>query len=787
MKTTLKMGLVASALALASGTVSAEVYDLCAVAGIKTLPDDTPGGTTVPVWGYALNDPTTGCGAVQIPGPRLVVTTGTLTINLTNTLPEPTSVVIPGLPNPASTGSGPTWSDGTTGGRTSPGQRVRSFGAEAAANGGTESYTFAVGRPGSFIYHSGTHPQKQVYMGMYGAATQDTADGVAYPAVGTSPAVGYDNEVVLFYSEIDPDLNNAIAGGTHQTSIHYHPRWFLVNGEPYEDGVTADISTGTSGAPLAAGTDVLLRLFSAAGETHVPVLQGLTMTIHAEDGLQYNYQDGATVVAAAPREQYSAMLPPLKTKDAIVQAPEAGRYAVYDGNGYMTNPSDPDNFDVGDEVGGMLRFLAFGGGPDSDGDGVLDGIDNCPADANPGQEDSDGDGIGDACDDSDGDGVVDALDNCPATPNADQLDTDGDGFGDACDPDFTDGDGDGVVDAADNCPFTPNADQIDTDGDGIGDACDADSVDTDNDGIVDGSDNCPFSPNPGQEDADGDGIGDACDDSDGDGVLDTLDNCPAIANPGQEDTDGDGIGDVCDPLTDSDGDTIADADDNCPATPNTDQTDTDGDGIGDACDPLTDSDGDGVADTADNCPATPNADQIDTDGDGLGDACDPLTDTDGDGVADSADNCPLTANADQIDGDGDGVGDVCDNCADDPNPGQEDADGDGIGDVCEVANIPPVAEPDSGGPGMTVASGRGNSTRFNITGNDTDEDGTIDPNTIVIVSQPSQATVTVHNDGTGDVTLTLTNNGGNNRNFTYTVNDNEGATSNAAGVEVQVD
>ena len=58
--------------------------------------------------------------------------------------------------------------------------------------------------------------------------------------------------------------------------------------------------------------------------------------------------------------------------------------------------------------------------------------------------------------DSDGDGVGDALDNCPATPNANQLDRDGDGVGDACD----------------NCPSVANPGQEDEDGDGVGDACD---------------------------------------------------------------------------------------------------------------------------------------------------------------------------------------------------------------------------------------------------------------------------------------------------------------------------
>ncbi|MBM4466915.1 MAG: hypothetical protein FJ014_15415 [Chloroflexi bacterium] len=83
------------------------------------------------------------------------------------------------------------------------------------------------------------------------------------------------------------------------------------------------------------------------------------------------------------------------------------------------------------------------GVPDSDGDGVYDGADNCPLVPNPNQTDTDGDGVGDACD------------NCPEVYNPDQKDTDGDGVGDTCD----------------NCPTVYNPDQTDTDGDGIGDAC----------------------------------------------------------------------------------------------------------------------------------------------------------------------------------------------------------------------------------------------------------------------------------------------------------------------------
>ncbi|MCH9664339.1 MAG: thrombospondin type 3 repeat-containing protein [Gammaproteobacteria bacterium] len=51
---------------------------------------------------------------------------------------------------------------------------------------------------------------------------------------------------------------------------------------------------------------------------------------------------------------------------------------------------------------GSISFLM-----DSDGDGIADGMDNCPRMANPGQSNLDGDGEGDACDtDIDGDGLI---------------------------------------------------------------------------------------------------------------------------------------------------------------------------------------------------------------------------------------------------------------------------------------------------------------------------------------------------------------------------------------------
>jgi hypothetical protein len=81
----------------------------------------------------------------------------------------------------------------------------------------------------------------------------------------------------------------------------------------------------------------------------------------------------------------------------------------------------------------------------------------------------------DAARDSDGDTVLDPVDNCPMDPNPDQADCDADSVGDACDPssDGPDEDGDGLANTCDNCPSVANPGQANTrDSDEVGDDCD---------------------------------------------------------------------------------------------------------------------------------------------------------------------------------------------------------------------------------------------------------------------------------------------------------------------------
>ncbi len=105
---------------------------------------------------------------------------------------------------------------------------------------------------------------------------------------------------------------------------------------------------------------------------------------------------------------------------------------------------------------------------DSDSDGVLDGLDQCPETPSGAPVDEVG-----CPPDADGDGVYDGIDACPDTPAGAVADDQG------CP---LDSDGDGVLDGLDQCPDTPRGATV------VWGGCPGD---TDQDGVFDGIDRCP--------------------------------------------------------------------------------------------------------------------------------------------------------------------------------------------------------------------------------------------------------------------------------------------------------
>jgi outer membrane protein OmpA-like peptidoglycan-associated protein len=108
---------------------------------------------------------------------------------------------------------------------------------------------------------------------------------------------------------------------------------------------------------------------------------------------------------------------------------------------------------------------------DSDGDGVADKIDKCPATTNGVVVDRSGCPL-----DTDHDGVPDGLDDCPSTDRMAGVDVDL--FGCEVDSDF-----DGVADYRDACPHNAIGAEVDETG------C---PIDADGDGVANGLDDCPL-------------------------------------------------------------------------------------------------------------------------------------------------------------------------------------------------------------------------------------------------------------------------------------------------------
>jgi FtsP/CotA-like multicopper oxidase with cupredoxin domain len=323
-------------LALAAGPAFAATYTLRAGVTEVTMPGST---TPIPMWGFALVSYDIGGGEVPgdnivtVPGPKLIVPAGQgLTVYLLNDLPNPASIIIPGQwpPLTAPDAAGPLVTRNASG-------RIQSFTHETPASaagvpGGPVAYVWNSIEPGTYLYHSGTHPAVQVQMGLYGAITKNQVEATA-----TTPAEAYfgrpfDEEAVFLYSEIDPALHAAVAEGRYgydpaqpdnvTSTLEYHPKYFLVNGSAADPVMPA--------ASTSEGNIMLLRFLNAGLADHAPQVLGPHLNVIAEDGKQHLF----------PRQRFTLLLPAGKTMDALLEAPAAGKVPIFDRRLARSNAAD---------------------------------------------------------------------------------------------------------------------------------------------------------------------------------------------------------------------------------------------------------------------------------------------------------------------------------------------------------------------------------------------------------------------------------------------------------------
>ncbi len=312
--------LFAAAAHAAAHGITGPTFNLTAQPAYLNQPD----GQMVYSWGYGCNGAPGGfaptaisgasCNSMQVPGPTLIVTEGqTVTVNLMNGLPTAagnTSILFPGF------------SVTPTGG-------VAGLLTQEAAPGGTVTYTFTAGSPGTRAYYSGTQGDLQVEMGLYGAiivlpaavpaacttglaasnltaeATWGESDFRLAAAAYDHPKSCYDREYLFQFSEMDPNIHTqalaqvtarvgclagAVGCSLNVPTEPYRPAYFMINGRSMPDDMDPNYSVQYPHQPyngnphMHPGEQTLLRIIGQGRWQHPFHEHGNHVRILARDG-----------------------------------------------------------------------------------------------------------------------------------------------------------------------------------------------------------------------------------------------------------------------------------------------------------------------------------------------------------------------------------------------------------------------------------------------------------------------------------------------------------------------
>lgn len=276
--------------------ITGTTFNLTASSGYIATPD----GDSLLIWGYGVEG-----GTMQYPGPTLIVNQGdTVTVNLSNNLPQPVSIVFPGLHDVLATGG-------------TPGMLTQESGGPAQ----TVSYTFTADRPGTFYYHSGTRPDLQIEMGLVGALIVRPS-GAANQAYN-HPETAFDYEYLYLLTEVDPEIHYQVDRGLYKeidTTV-YNPVLWFINGRNAPDTLAPAHSPLLPHQPynsvtrMHPGDKVLVRLIGASRDLHPFHTHGNHILRIARDGYLLESSPGTGpdlgvsdfTVKVAPGATYDAL------------------------------------------------------------------------------------------------------------------------------------------------------------------------------------------------------------------------------------------------------------------------------------------------------------------------------------------------------------------------------------------------------------------------------------------------------------------------------------------------
>ena len=305
------------------------IFNLTTKTGYISLPD----GNTAFMWGYS-----DGFAGFQHPGPVLCVNEGdTVTVILHNTFEEPVSAMFPGQADVLADGlpAGPEYDGG--GALTSL--------TDTAGPGGTVTYSFVADHPGTFLYESGTDPEKQVRMGLFGAlivrpSLDDASAGTRFAYDRADTEFTPEEEFMVLLSEIDPYQHQAVEQGRPFNMNKYHPRYWLINGRGFPDSIADNDASWLPTQPYGA----LAQIYPFDEADHPLPSMARYLNVGTEDYPFHPHGNNGMVVGRDGRpledadgndtsfEKFDINIGPGQTWDVI--------FRWYDAEGYdpVTNP-----------------------------------------------------------------------------------------------------------------------------------------------------------------------------------------------------------------------------------------------------------------------------------------------------------------------------------------------------------------------------------------------------------------------------------------------------------------
>jgi FtsP/CotA-like multicopper oxidase with cupredoxin domain len=230
----------------------------------------------------------------QVPGPRIRVVEGDrVRINVTNDLPEPTTVHWHGLILPNAM-------DG-------PSQITQA----PIPPGGRYVYEFTARQRGTFFYHSHHEADRQQALGMYGALIIDPRDRSATPA--------YDKELLVQLQEWTFKEGYTFPAMPMEGAM---PNFFTINGKAYP---------ATETVSMKVGERLRIRFIGSNGAFIHPM--------HVHGGpFRIIETDGQPVPEAAQVEKDTVNVGPGERYDVIWEAREPGKWLLHCHiNHHMTN------------------------------------------------------------------------------------------------------------------------------------------------------------------------------------------------------------------------------------------------------------------------------------------------------------------------------------------------------------------------------------------------------------------------------------------------------------------